>query len=194
MINKKLIKKLTEEILKFREARNWKQYHSPKNMAISFYIETAELAEYFQYGFDEVFEQTKKYQQKVADEIIDVLWWTLLIAYEYSIELNKNKATKSKNIFKPRNSLMRIFNSIGKISNELIKSQDIIKKKYKTKNPKILEKELQNIFNQVVSFAKFINMDIEKEFYRKLDKNKKRYPIKKASFLKVFSVKLYKNI
>jgi len=186
MINKKLIKKLTEEILKFREARNWKQYHSPKNMVISFYIEIAELAEHFQYGSDEIFEQAKKYKQEIADEIIDVLWWTLLLAYEYDINLNINNATKIKNEFKPRDSLISIFSSIGKISIKLIKTKDIIKKKYKTKNIKTIEVELQNIFHQIICFSEYINMNIKKDFYRKLDKNKKRYPIKKSFFFKSF--------
>jgi len=190
MKNKNRIIKLTNKILEFRKNRNWEKYHSPKNMAISFYCEIAELAEHFQYGDDKYF-KIKKYDERVSDELIDVLWWTLLISHEYEIDLNKTKIYKRKNFY-PRKSLLKIFGSIGKISLELINSSDKIKIKYIVKNKPSLIKELRTIFNEVILFAEFLNIDIEKEFFRKLKKNKKKYPSNKkgAFLLSVFSGKL----
>ncbi len=41
---------LIDSILKFRDARNWKQFHNPKDLAISISIEAAELLENFQWS------------------------------------------------------------------------------------------------------------------------------------------------
>jgi len=41
------IKELTEKIVAFRDARNWKQFHNPKDLAISISLEAAELLEVF---------------------------------------------------------------------------------------------------------------------------------------------------
>ncbi|WP_330365065.1 hypothetical protein [Oribacterium sp. NK2B42] len=42
------LKDLTKKIVEFRDARNWKQFHRPKDMAISISLEAAELLEVFQ--------------------------------------------------------------------------------------------------------------------------------------------------
>jgi NTP pyrophosphatase (non-canonical NTP hydrolase) len=43
------IKELTQEVLKFRDERDWKQFHNPKDVAISLALEAAELLEHFQW-------------------------------------------------------------------------------------------------------------------------------------------------
>ena len=45
------IKDLTKKIVEFRDARNWKQFHRPKDMAISISLEAAELLEVFQWSW-----------------------------------------------------------------------------------------------------------------------------------------------
>lgn len=42
--------KIIEEIIKFRDDRNWKQFHNPKDLAISISLEAAELLEVFQWS------------------------------------------------------------------------------------------------------------------------------------------------
>ena len=44
------LKDLTKKIVEFRDARNWKQFHRPKDMAISISLEAAELLEVFQWS------------------------------------------------------------------------------------------------------------------------------------------------
>ena len=48
-----MLEDLTRQILEFRDARDWKQFHSPKNLAASVSIEAAELLECFQWSNDE---------------------------------------------------------------------------------------------------------------------------------------------
>ena len=46
------MKKELEQILKFQAGRDWKQFHSPKNVAISLALEAAEVLEVFQWSKD----------------------------------------------------------------------------------------------------------------------------------------------
>ena len=43
------LKEIAERVRAFRDAREWKQFHSPKSMAISLVLEAAEAAEIFQW-------------------------------------------------------------------------------------------------------------------------------------------------
>ena len=46
------MKKDMEKILQFQKERDWKQYHLPKNLAISLAIEASEILEIFQWTKD----------------------------------------------------------------------------------------------------------------------------------------------
>lgn len=65
---------VTKEILKFSAEREWQQFHSPKNLAISVATEASELLEIFQW-LSEVQSKALTPEQKAAaeDEIGDVL-------------------------------------------------------------------------------------------------------------------------
>ena len=43
-------KETIDQVLKFRDDRNWKQFHNPKDLAISISLEAAELLEVFQWS------------------------------------------------------------------------------------------------------------------------------------------------
>ncbi|OQP02019.1 nucleotide pyrophosphohydrolase, partial [Geobacillus sp. 44B] len=43
------MKHLQQKIIEFRDARNWKQFHTPKDLAISLCLEAGELLENFQW-------------------------------------------------------------------------------------------------------------------------------------------------
>ena len=45
-----MTKETIEQVLKFRDDRNWKQFHNPKDLAISISLEAAELLEVFQWS------------------------------------------------------------------------------------------------------------------------------------------------
>ena len=61
-----MTKETIEQVLKFRDDRNWKQFHSPKDLAISISLEAAELLEVFQWSADDVWCEEKK--DKVREE------------------------------------------------------------------------------------------------------------------------------
>ena len=63
---------LKETIIKFQKDRNWKQFHTPENLAKSISIEAGELLEHFQW--DNTYEL-----EEVADELADVFNYCILI-------------------------------------------------------------------------------------------------------------------
>lgn len=76
------MKNLIKKILDFRDERNWKQFHTPENLAKSISIESAELLECFQWS--------DKYDIKeVKSEIADVYTYLLLLANTLNIDLDK---------------------------------------------------------------------------------------------------------
>lgn len=83
------IKQFTQAVLQIREDRDWKQFHKPKDCAISLTLEAAEVAELFQWKTDEDMEKMKtgEGQEALADELSDVLHCVLLMAHDFGIDL-----------------------------------------------------------------------------------------------------------
>jgi len=82
------IRRLTNLIVKFREARDWKQFHNPKDAAISLALEAAEVLEHFQWKKpEEIQEYLKDQKEEVGDELADVLYWILLMCHDMDINL-----------------------------------------------------------------------------------------------------------
>jgi NTP pyrophosphatase (non-canonical NTP hydrolase) len=89
--------KLTKLILKFRKDRNWKQFHKPKDMAISLSLEASEVLEHFQWKTEEeVEEYLKTHKDHIGEELIDVLWWILLICHDLNINIDEAFKKKLK--------------------------------------------------------------------------------------------------
>lgn len=84
------IKKLTKRIVDFRDARDWKQFHNPKDLAISLSLEASEVLEHFQWKNKE---EMEKYiisdKEHIADELADVLYWVLLMSKDLNIDIFK---------------------------------------------------------------------------------------------------------
>lgn len=87
-----------EALLKFREERDWNQFHTPKNLSISIAIEAAELMEHFQWRSDvEIAEYLKsEASQKVKEEIADISAYLLLLSNDLGIDLNRTMLEKIK--------------------------------------------------------------------------------------------------
>ena len=66
-----------EDIIAFRDDRNWKQYHNPKDLAVSISLEAAELLENFQWSTFEEALSAKK--ENICDELADVLVYCVLM-------------------------------------------------------------------------------------------------------------------
>jgi len=82
------IKELTERIIKFRNDRDWKQFHNPKDVALSMVLEAGEVMEHFQWkDKEEVEEYLKQNKNDVAEEIADVLYYVLLMSHDLNIDI-----------------------------------------------------------------------------------------------------------
>ena len=82
-----MTKETIEQVLKFRDDRNWKQFHNPKDLAISLSLEAAELLECFQWSGSDT-EVTQK-REAMKEELSDVLIYALLMADRLKIDLNE---------------------------------------------------------------------------------------------------------
>ena len=83
------IKELTEKIVAFRDARNWKQFHNPKDMAISISLEAAELLEVFQWTGSDTAADTDRKLAKVKEELADVLIYAFLMGNDLGIDISE---------------------------------------------------------------------------------------------------------
>lgn len=91
------IKRLTKEIIKFRDVRDWKQFHNPKDIAISLSLEAAEVLEHFQWKSKEEIEQyIVKHKKHIGEELADVLYWILLFSFDLKIDIAKALKQKLK--------------------------------------------------------------------------------------------------
>ena len=79
---------LQKSIRDFCMARNWEQFHKPKDIAISLSLEANEVLEHFQWKNDqEVVNHLKKHKKQFGEELSDVLYWTLYLADKANIDL-----------------------------------------------------------------------------------------------------------
>lgn len=69
--------------MKFRDDRDWSQFHTGENLAKSLVIEAGELLEVFQYGDKE------KSVDKVKEELADVFMYAMLMADRYHLDIDE---------------------------------------------------------------------------------------------------------
>ncbi len=70
--------KTIQEVLKFRDDRNWKPYNNPKDMAISISLEAAELLEVFQWSASDT--QCLDKMDQIKEELADVMIYCIEMA------------------------------------------------------------------------------------------------------------------
>ena len=84
----KTLKELTNKIIAYRDARDWKQFHNPKDSAISLLLEASEVLEHFQWKNKEEMEKyIKTDKEEIADELADVLYWIILMSHDLGIDI-----------------------------------------------------------------------------------------------------------
>lgn len=83
-----------DRVLKFRDERNWKQFHNPKDLAISLSLEAAELLEVYQWSGGEL--ECKDKVEKIKEELADILNYCILIAEAYNLDLDEIVLNKLK--------------------------------------------------------------------------------------------------
>lgn len=90
MSNQSDLEELQKLVVAFRDERDWKQFHNPKDMAISLVLEATELLEHFQWkNSEEIGRKLSTHHKEISDEVVDVLYWILLIAHDLDIDLSK---------------------------------------------------------------------------------------------------------
>jgi NTP pyrophosphatase (non-canonical NTP hydrolase) len=78
---------LISELEKFRDARDWKQFHTTKDLAVAISIEAAELNELFLWKTVE--ESEKVSRDKLREEIADILAYTLMLAGKHGFDVRE---------------------------------------------------------------------------------------------------------
>jgi NTP pyrophosphatase (non-canonical NTP hydrolase) len=85
------VAQLRELIQQFVDERDWRQFHSPKNLAMSAAIEAAELMEHFQWidsaASREVASDPAK-MERIGEELADVLCYCLALANTLDIDVS----------------------------------------------------------------------------------------------------------
>ena len=75
---------ITKELIKFRDARDWAQFHNPKDLALAISVEAAELLELFLWKDAEAV-----IKEKVQEELADVLSFAFLLAEKYGLDIKE---------------------------------------------------------------------------------------------------------
>ncbi len=93
------VRELREMVRQFVDARDWRQFHSPKNLSMAMAIEAAELMEHFQWITPEASRQVGENVDElgaVAEELSDVICYALAIANELDIDVSRAMSNKMK--------------------------------------------------------------------------------------------------
>ncbi len=88
------IQELIDELVKFRDQRDWKQFHTNKDLALALSIEAAELNEIFLWKTTEQAENTDR--EKIAEELADIFAYALLIAEKNNLDVKQIVLDKLK--------------------------------------------------------------------------------------------------
>ena len=105
------MEELMNNLIKFQSERNWKQFHTPENLAKSISIEAAELLEHFQWNKD--YEK-----QDVVDELADVLTYCLFMVDALDVDVEEiilnGRRTRADELFKAKSKdeLLKSFGAI----------------------------------------------------------------------------------
>ncbi|MEY4187898.1 MAG: nucleotide pyrophosphohydrolase [Planctomycetaceae bacterium] len=82
------LQQITELIRRFRDERDWMQFHNPKNLAVSICLESAELLEHFQWTTAEQSEAVgRSKRDQIATEIADVAIYLIELSDNLGIDL-----------------------------------------------------------------------------------------------------------
>lgn len=76
-------KETYERLMKFRDDRDWSQFHTGENLAKSLCIEAGELLEVFQW------DNKEKSIEKVKEELADVFMYAMLMADRYHLDIDE---------------------------------------------------------------------------------------------------------
>ena len=91
------IKEMQELVVNFCNARDWKQFHNPKDCALSLVLESAEVLEHFQWkNGEDITKHLEKEKESLSHELADVLYWVLLMSHDLDIDIAETFKKKLK--------------------------------------------------------------------------------------------------
>ncbi len=76
-----------EQILEFEQQRDWTQFHTPKNLAISLVLEAGEALEIFQWSKNGAVPTGR--QAELGEELADVYYYLLLLAHKAGLDIQQ---------------------------------------------------------------------------------------------------------
>ena len=89
-MNLDYLQDLIRAAVAFRDARDWSQFHTPKELAISLCVESAELLSLMQWKTDQQLQQVVRDKRPmIQDELADVLHSVLLLASDLGVDLGE---------------------------------------------------------------------------------------------------------
>lgn len=78
------MKEVIEELIRFRDERDWDQFHNPKDLALAINVEAGELLELFLWK-----DHSEADQNRVKEELADILAFSLLLAKKYDFDIEE---------------------------------------------------------------------------------------------------------
>ena len=85
------IEQLIDKLIQFRDARDWKQFHNPKDLALAINVEAGELLELFLWKSPE-----EANKEKIKEELADVFAFAFLLAEKYGFDVSQIVMDKIK--------------------------------------------------------------------------------------------------
>lgn len=85
------MKEIIEELIKFRDERDWEQFHNPKDLALAINVEAGELLELFLWK-----KADEANVEKVKEELADVFAFAFLMADKYNFDVKEIVLEKIK--------------------------------------------------------------------------------------------------
>jgi len=86
--------RLADDAVQFVTEREWAQFHTVKDLAISLNLEAAELLEITQWKDEQALETDPSVTAKLRGELADVLYWLLILSRKTGIDLEEAFAEK----------------------------------------------------------------------------------------------------
>jgi len=78
------IKEIIEELIRFRNERDWEQFHNPKDLALAINVEAGELLELFLWK-----NASDANVEKVKEELADIFAFAFLLANKYGFDVKQ---------------------------------------------------------------------------------------------------------